>query len=70
MRQEYSYRLGKLVEMDAENSECGTFQYWLVRRWGPRPVLVFVMLNPSTADAYVDDPTVGRCMDFADPGGL
>ena len=27
--------------------------------------MVFVMLNPSTADAYEDDPTIRRCVSFA-----
>lgn len=30
----------------------------------PKPML-FVMLNPSTADAFKDDPTIGRCVNFA-----
>lgn len=42
------------------------YRYLLTRRCGPRlrPV-VFVMLNPSTADARVDDPTIRRCVGFA-----
>lgn len=42
-----------------------THRYWLTRRWSPGPLCVFVMLNPSTADAFRNDPTVKRCLDFA-----
>jgi hypothetical protein len=51
-------------------SADGTYRYSLVRIWDPaRPRLVFVMLNPSTADASEDDRTIGRCMDFARRNG-
>lgn len=46
-------------------SPCGTFRYRLVRRWGDGKPLLFVMLNPSTADAEVDDATIRRCVKFA-----
>lgn len=46
-------------------SDCGTFRYRLTRYWGPGKFLPFVMLNPSTADAEFDDPTIRRCMSFA-----
>lgn len=49
----------------AELSEDGLYRYALWRRWGDGLPLGFVMLNPSTADAERDDPTVGRCMGFA-----
>jgi hypothetical protein len=42
------------------------FRWWLCRRWDESlPPLIFVMLNPSTADAHVDDPTIRRCIGFA-----
>ena len=28
-------------------------------------MIAFVMLNPSTADAFADDPTITRCINFA-----
>lgn len=47
-------------------SECGQYRYQLHRRWMIGcGWAVFIMLNPSTADASVDDPTIRRCIDFA-----
>lgn len=44
----------------------GRYRYALTRTWRPdAPLLTFVMLNPSTADAYADDPTIRRCIGFA-----
>lgn len=39
------------------------YRYLLWRRWGEpaAPFLHFVLLNPSTADARADDPTIIRC---------
>lgn len=56
---------GGTVEKSAVISPCGRFRYRLTRRWAPGPLLPFIMLNPSTADAEVDDPTIRRCMGFA-----
>ena len=49
----------------ADISECGLYRYRLTRTWGTEPPMTFVMLNPSTADAEKDDPTIRRCMGFA-----
>lgn len=50
----------------AEISPCGLYRYRLTRTWdAAAPAVVFVMLNPSTADASEDDPTIRRCLGFA-----
>lgn len=50
---------------DAVISEDGRYRYSLTRRWSERALMVWCMLNPSTADAHVDDPTIRRCIGFA-----
>jgi hypothetical protein len=48
-------------------SACGRYRYLLTR--GEEPRLAFVMLNPSTADETQDDPTIRRCLSFAQREG-
>lgn len=41
-----------------------THRYSLTRVWGAGPHALWIMLNPSTADAFADDPTIRRCVGF------
>ncbi len=41
------------------------YRYSLFREWGSGSPLLFVMLNPSTANEYKEDPTLKRCISFA-----
>jgi hypothetical protein len=50
----------------AELSTDGRYRYALTRTWNPGGrAILFVGLNPSTADARTDDPTIRRCIGFA-----
>ena len=50
------------LERDAVISDCGQYRYLLRRTWDhDRMRALFVMLNPSTADADIDDPTIRSC---------
>lgn len=54
--------------MSAVFSPCGVYRYVLTRDLGLEVIaspLAFVMLNPSTADAKINDPTIRRCISFA-----
>lgn len=53
------------IRKNANITACGRYRYHLSRYWLIGPALPFVMLNPSTADAEMDDPTIRRCMSFA-----
>lgn len=69
------------INKSAVISSCGKYRYSLMREWrghgtretyqwlgkdhGEPKACVFVMLNPSTADGEQDDPTIRRCVSFA-----
>jgi hypothetical protein len=46
-------------------SPCGKYRYTLERRWSELPrYVLWIMLNPSTADATQDDATIRRCVGY------
>lgn len=55
-------------------SEDRKYRYVLLREWDSQlPKIMFIGLNPSTADENQDDPTIRRCIAFAksfDYGGF
>lgn len=52
-------------------SRDGLYRYVLRRVWDEaKPTVLFIGLNPSTADHRVDDPTVRRCVQFARTWGF
>ncbi|PZS25792.1 MAG: hypothetical protein DLM61_19485 [Pseudonocardiales bacterium] len=53
------------VRRSAVLSDDGRYRYLLTRVWGYGPRVLFVMLNPSTADASIDDATIRACMALA-----
>lgn len=47
-------------------SPCRRYRYTLERSWDHAlPTVMFIALNPSTADESTDDPTLRRCIRFA-----
>ena len=44
----------------------GNYRYLLWREWNnSNKTISFIMLNPSRADAQINDPTITRCINFA-----
>lgn len=51
-----------LTVSEAVFSDCRKYRYFLKRVWNEnKPLITFCMLNPSTADAFKNDPTIERC---------
>ncbi len=62
------------IKRSAKLSDCGHYRYTLRRAWhlnraDKSTTITFIGLNPSTADASIDDPTLRRCMSFSDKWG-
>lgn len=56
------------IHSGAEFSDCRTYRYLLWRIWewqGYANQIMFIGLNPSTADETEDDPTIRQCIRFA-----
>lgn len=58
--------------MSATISACGTYRYDLFRQWDGMavPLILWLMLNPSKADASINDPTIVRCVNFSTDFGF
>lgn len=53
-------------EMEKYAEIVGNYRYLLGRKWDENlQKVTFVMLNPSTADHKNDDPTLRKCIHFA-----
>ena len=58
------------IYKNATFSSCRTYRYSLSRIWDKKKKFVlFIGLNPSTADEKVDDPTIRRCVNYAKKWG-
>lgn len=65
--------LRNFMDKGAVFSECRRYRYLLWRVWNRLPgkrCVMFVGLNPSTADETEDDPTIRRCIGFAQSWGF
>lgn len=53
-------------------SACRTWRYRLGRVWNPlnKKRILWIMLNPSTADEHKNDPTITRCIGFSKDWGF
>lgn len=59
------------MQAGAEFDVTGRYRYLLWRSWDEQAARVgFVMLNPSRADAVMNDPTIRRCLGFAQSWGF
>lgn len=58
-------RSGATLSMDRK------YRYRLWRTWDPtRPLVAWIMLNPSTADHETNDPTIKKCIKFSQRWGF
>ncbi len=60
-----------IMNKDAVLSPCRLYRYELSRVWETEgPLVLFIGLNPSTADEMHDDHTIRRCIGYAKDWGM
>ncbi|UHH27297.1 DUF1643 domain-containing protein [Halobacterium noricense] len=77
MRQPKTHTLVEKLSSVVSNADTSAvlsderkYRYQLRRSWdSEKPTLAFIMLNPSTADEVEDDPTIRRCVGYAEDWG-
>lgn len=59
------------MKTDAIFDTTHEYRYMLMRQWGSdkKNFVNFILLNPSTADEKMDDPTIKGCIKFAQNWG-
>lgn len=62
--------MARETQCSAVLSDDRVYRYRLERRWAEGALLAVCMLNPSTANESVDDPTIRRVMAFAKRAGF
>ncbi|MEW9699074.1 DUF1643 domain-containing protein [Paenibacillus sp. SI8] len=59
------------MKREAIFSDKRKYRYSLLREWDSSlPRVLYVMLNPSIADAEIDDQSIKRCIYFAKKFGF
>ncbi len=62
--------MGLSINKSATFSNCRKYRYALSRSWDDKKkIVLFIGLNPSTADEKKDDPTIRRCINYAQSWG-
>jgi len=61
--------LNEIMQKRAILDETRKYRYILTRKINQNPPILFIMLNPSTADEYQDDPTIRRIIEFTKSWG-
>ena len=63
--------MGLSINKSATFSNCRKYRYALSRSWDDKKkIVLFIGLNPSTADEKKDDPTIRRCINYAQSWGF
>ena len=58
------------IYKNATISDCRKYRYSLSRTWDDKKnTVLFIALNPSTANERNDDPTIRKCINYANKWG-